>query len=174
MVVDGAAGSVDTVDFENLIDMEYAIDLGYLVGDEGGDGGFMDANGGMIGWMMHRDVERSLREQVDADSRPLWTPNLEMGRAAQGRPAMINGYPYRINQHMEAPDTNNNKPLLFGSYGHYGVRNVGGIDFYRFFDSRTVQNYQVEFIAFSRRDGRSVGPVVSTLCEAYAALQVKT
>ena len=66
-----------------------AVDLAYLQGDEGGEGGFTDENGGMIGWMMHRNVEKQLRSAVDTDGRPIWSPNLEQGRAIQGAPGMI-------------------------------------------------------------------------------------
>ena len=45
---------------------------------------------------------------------------------------------------------------------------------YRFFDRSTVAKMSVDFLCLSRRDGRSMGPNVSDLNEAYAALQVKT
>ena len=176
-VIDGGAGSAydgsGGVDYDNLLSMEYGIDLGYLAGDEGGEGAFMDENGGMIGWMMNRRVEQGLRGAVDADSRPLWTPNLESGRAIQGKAAMLNGWPYTINQHMADGTTANDLPLLFGACGHYAVRNIGGMMFYRFFDSNTVTKMSVQFIGMSRRDGRSLGPTVSSKNDAYAVLQVK-
>ena len=176
-VVDGAAGSAydgsGGIDYANLLDLEYGIDLGYLRGDEGGDGGFRDENGGMIGWMMNRNVEKGLRSAVDLDSRPIWSPSLDRGQATQGVPSMINGFPYEINQHMDDGTAVDSLPLMFGSFGHYGVRNIGGMMFYRFFDSNTVTSMAVRFIAMSRRDGRSLGPIVSAKCDAYTVLQVK-
>ena len=141
IVTDGGAGSADDgtggVSFQNLIDMEYAIDLGYLMGDEGGDGGFTDNHGGLIGWMLNRNIERQMRTLLMPTSNlPVWVPNLERGAAIQGKPGMILGWPYSINQHMDDGKAAAEKPLLFGAIGHYAVRNIGGPMFYRFWDSR--------------------------------------
>ena len=178
-VINGGAGSADDgsggVDYQNLLDMEYGIDLAYTSGDEGGDGGFRDLHGGMICWQMNRNIEKQLRNVLHGTSNlPIWVPNLERGVAIQRAPGAILGYPYKINQHMDDGKVNNEFPLLFGAFGHFGVRNVGGPMFYRFWDSRTVRRMEIEFIGFSRRDSRSRGPIVATKCEAYAALQVKT
>ena len=177
MVVDGGAGSADDgsggIEYANLLALEYAIDLGYLGKDEGGDGGFRDEDGGMVGFMMNRNMEKSLRSAVDGDSRPIWSPNLEMGRAIQGAPGRIIGWPYKLNNHMATGTAVNDLPIMFGSMYHYGVRNIGGMMFYRFFDRQTIARMAIDFIALSRRDGRSLGPIVGSKCEAYAALQVK-
>ena len=190
-LIDGGAGK--GLDYANLLDMEYAIDLAYLEADEGGDGGFMDAHGGMIGWMMNRLVEKNLRFATliaphggtGTGGLPIWVPDpTNVGVATQRAPARILGYPYSINQHMDPGTANNQKPLLFGSCGHYGVRNIGGPMMYRFWDSAMASRMAVRFIGFSRRDGRCRGPGTlstpnavggtATACEAYAALQVKT
>ena len=173
-VLDAGGSSLSKVTYANLIDLEHEIDLGYLESDEGGDGGFSDTRNGFTGYMLNRNVEKILRKTVDADMRPIWVPDLFVGSAIQGRPATINGYPYIVNQHMDSGATNNHKPIIFGNFGHYGVRNVNSIDFFRFFDSSTVKSYSVQYIAFSRRDGRCIGPVSSSQSEAYVALQVKT
>ena len=170
-ILDAASGGLD---YANLLDLEYGVDLGYLEPNEGGDGGFTDERSGMIGYMLNRNVEKALRTALDGDSRPLWSPNLETGRAIQGAPGMIQGKPYSINQHMADGKTTLDLPIMFGNFGHYGVRNVGGMMFYRFFDSSTIKSMSVRFIAMSRRDGRSLGPIVGAKCEAYVALQVKT
>ena len=176
-VVDGGAGSAydgsGGVDYPNLLDMEYGIDLAYLEGNEGFEGGFADGEMGMIGWMMNRNVERGLRTAVDGDSRPIWSPNLETGRAIQGAPGRINGYPYRINQHMADGKAVDDLPMLFGNCGHYGVRNIGGPMFFRFSDSATMARFAVRFFGVSRRQGRSLGPHLAAKNEAYAVLQVK-
>ena len=169
----GGANSAGKITYANLLDMEYAIDLAYLQGDEGFDGGFSDGHGGIIGWMMNRKIERLLRSALMPTSNlPLWVPNLESGAAIQGSPGLIMGYPYSLNQHMDDGAAASNKPIAFGNYGHYSVRNIGGPMFYRFWDSATAAQYAVKYIAFSRRDGRSQGPVVATLCPAYTALKV--
>ena len=177
-VVNGGAGSADDgtggIDYDNLLDLYYGVPLAYRVMHEGGDGGFRDEHGGMLGWMMNENVEKQLRAALDSNGRPIWTPSLEIGRANQMEPGNIIGKPYSINQHMADGKTNNDLPLLFGSCGHYGVRNIGGPMFYRFFDSNTITSMSVVFIGLSRRDGRSRGPTVTAKNEAYAALQVKS
>ena len=105
-VIDGEAGSADDgsggVDYANLLDLEYGVDFGYLIGNEGNPDGFMDDESGLVGWLMHRNVEKQLRGATDPNShRPLWHANLEAGRAAQGMPGLINGYPYMLNNDMD-------------------------------------------------------------------------
>lgn len=177
-VIDGGAGSADDgtggLSYKNLLSLIYGIDLAYLEGDEGGDGGFSDGHGGMIGWMLNRNIEFQLQLMTyPTSNQPVWVPSLERGAATQGSPGNIRGYPYAINQHMKDGKTADDIPITFGAFGHYGVRNIGGPMFYRFWDSRTARQMAVEFIAFSRRDGRCRGPLVSNKCDAYAGLQVK-
>ena len=50
---------------------------------------------------------------------------------------------------------------------------MNSVEIFRFMDSRTMQNNQVECLAFSRRDGRPMGGVASNICEAIAALYQK-
>jgi len=179
-VVSAGPGSIDAankgIDYQNLLDMEYAIDLSYLVGNEGGDGGFRDAHGGMICYQANRNIEKQLRTMVYPTANlPIWVPNLERGAALQGAPGSLFGFPLKINQHMDDGTANNHKPLIFGAFGHFGVRNIGGPMYYRFWDSNTVKRMEVLFIAFSRRDSRCRGPWTSAKgCPAYVALQVKT
>ena len=185
-IVDGGAGSADDgtggIDYQNLIDMEYAIDLAYLEGGEGGDGGFTDAHGGMIGWMMNRNVEKQLRFATfpGTSGLPIWVPDpSNVGIATQRAPARILGYPYTINNHMGTGKVQTNlslhlgttagaardnaiTPLLFGACGHFAVRNIGGPMYYRFWDSATAARMAVKFIGYSRRDSRSRGPHTST------------
>ena len=188
LVVDGGAGSADDgsggIDYGNLLDMEYAIDLAYLEGGEG-TGGFTDAHGGMIGWMMNRNVEKQLRFATFPGSAglPIWVPDpSNVGIATQRAPARILGYPYTINNHMGTGKAQTDltnvlatytgaaagsartavlakmPPLLFGACGHFAVRNVGGPMYYRFWDSETAADMAVKFIGWSRRDSRSRGP----------------
>ena len=212
-IIDGGAGSADDgsggIGYKQLLDMEYGIDLAYLEGGEGGAGGFMDAHGGMIGWMMHRNVEKQLRLAVFPGTAglPVWVPDpTNMGIATQRAPGRILGYPYSINNHLgtgKRPTdysvnlnnitTGNNRdevtPLVFGACGHFGVRNIGGPMYYRFWDSETAKRMSVKFIGWSRRDSRSRGPnVIRTIAaashggaelanvpqnEAYCTLNVK-
>ena len=159
-VIKSGAIASSGISFANLLDMEYAVDLAYLIGNEGFTGGFMDEYMGMIGFMMNRNVEKILRNMRQPSSNlPVWIPNLESGIAIQAAPGRILGYPYSLNNHMDDGSSNDDIPILFGNFGHYCVRNIGGPMFYRFWDSATAQNYSVQYIGFSRRDGRTLGPV---------------
>ncbi len=175
-VVDGGSGSTGAIDYNNLLDMEYSIDLAYLAGSEGGAGGFMDAHGGMIGWMMHRNVEKQLRFAVFPGSNglPIWVPDpTNVGIATQRSPGKILGWNYSINNAMgdggtatkfvDATPADRVYPaLLFGACGHFAVRNIGGPLYYRFFDSNTVSAMSVRFFGLSRRDSRSRGPTAGS------------
>ena len=194
--VDGGAGSVTSatsgvgIDYKNLLDMEYSIDLAYLTSGEGGPGGFTDAHGGMVGWMMHRNVEKALRLATypgtnGAAGMPIWVPDpTNMGIATQRAPGRILGYPYSINNHLGDASAATNlsthlgsaaaarnttvTPLIFGACGHFGVRNIGGPMYYRFWDSETAKRMSVKFIGWSRRDSRSRGPHTSVNVAANA------
>ena len=55
-------------------------------------------------------------------------------------------------------------------FGYYGIRTVRSVEIFRFMDSRTMQKNTIECLAFSRRDARPMGAIVSSACEAYASL----
>ena len=199
-IVDGGDGSIGAIDYQNLLDMEYAVDLAYLEGGEGGDGGFTDAHGGMIGWMMNRNVEKMLRLAVFPGTAglPIWVPDpSNMGIATQRAPGRILGYPYTINNHLgtgtaitdfsktltdwiggnatqRATLMTQFPALVFGSCGHFAVRNIGGPMYYRFWDSPTAERMAVKFLGYSRRDSRTRGPLASSGETRAAAVQART
>ena len=159
-VIKSGSAAAGGVTYKNLTALEYAVDLAYLISDEGFYGGFEDDHRGLIGFMMNRNIEHKLRSLLQPTSNlPVWVPNLDVGMAIQGKPGSILGYMYSINNHMADGETDNDIPLLFGNFGHYCVRNIGGPMIYRFWDSATARNYSVSFIGFSRRDGRTLGPL---------------
>ena len=105
---------------------------------------------------------------LDGDNRPLWLPSIR-----EGLPATLHGYPLVVNGHMDAVAAGK-IPVLFGNFSYYGIRTVSNVELFRFQDSRTMQKNSVEILAFSRRDGRPMGALTSTLCDAYAKLTIKT
>ena len=151
--------------------LEYAINRAYREQTEGMDG--LNAEmGGVIGYMASDGAERIIRSLMDSDMRPLWQPGdygLPGGGTGIAPVARFNGWPLRVNGHLPAVTTDK-KPLLFGNFSYYGIRTVNSVEIFRFMDSRTMQNNQVECLAFSRRDGRPMGGVASNICEAYSAL----
>lgn len=168
-IVAAAADKVSWLELTNLI---YEVNRAYREGGEGGEGGFNPESGGLIGYMISDDAEKAVRVLVDADGRPLWVPS-----PREGAPSMLNGYAYTVNGDMDAVATGK-VPFLFGNFSYYGIRTVSVIEIFRFMDSRTMQKNTVECLAFSRRDARPMGALVTTgvgankktFCEAYAKL----
>ena len=166
-----------TITYEDFTDLEYAIDLAYLDGNEGNMDGFSDILMGRVGIMCHRNVEKIFRQMLDGDGRPLWVPSIRDGAAN-----MFAGYSYVLNNHMDDVAANNH-PLLFGNTGHFGIREVNQVQVFRFFDSSTIKHYGIEIIAFARNDSRCMGPLYhtgardatrsTTDCEAYMKLKIK-
>ena len=150
---------VETTDLIYKVPRAYRDEMG-----EYGEGGFMPEGGGMMGYMMSDDAERACRVMVDGDNRPLWVPSTR-----EGVPNIYNGEPYVVNGHMAAVATGA-IPMLYGNFSYYGIRTVQAIEMFRFMDSRTMQKNTIEVLAFSRRDGRPMGALVSGNCEAYAKL----
>ena len=175
LIVDAGAGTLKTLSHANLVDMEYAIDNAYLIGEESFPGGFMDLFMGRVGYMVHRDVEHVLRKAVDPNNRPIWIANNDIGRTVQGMPGMINGKDYALNQDLDPMGTNEKFPAMYGNFGHFCIRNIPLMGFFRFFDSGTIDDLSELFVGFSRRDSRSLGPFnTDGKCEAYTKLQIKT
>lgn len=158
------AASASAVTADELSDLEYSINRAYREGDEMGEGGFMGEMGGRIGYLMSDSMEQLLRKLKDGDNRPLWLPSIR-----DGVPNTIYGRPYEVSGHMAAV-ASGAIPLLFGNFSYYGIRTVRNVEIYRFLDSRTMQNYAVECLAFSRRDGRPIGVLTGALCDAWAKL----
>ena len=172
---DAGTASLNSISYANIIGLEEDVDEAYLMGSEMAPGGFTDVfSDGYIGYMFHRSVEFRLRQQLDSDMRPLWITNHDIGQAIQGSPGILNNYSYFLNQHMQAMGTNNHKPIVFGNFGHYMVRNIPEFGVFRFFDSNTIQTLSTWYLAITRRDGKLLGPTTLNLADALVALQIKS
>ena len=159
-----AAAAITWTELTNLI---YAVNRAYREAGKLGEGGFGGDGGGMLGYMLSDDAEKAMRVLVDSDGRPLWVPSTR-----EGAPSMLNGYPYVVNGHMDSVAAGK-VPILFGNFSYYGIRTVQSVEIFRFMDSRTMQKNTIECLAFSRRDARPMGAIVSSACEAYAKLTMK-
>ena len=109
---------------------------------------------GRIGFLISDAFEQALVKLVDGDMRPLWLPNIR-----EGEPDMILGWPYEVSGALTGGPTSDPAVRIgyFGNFEYWGLRTVGQVDMFRFFDSRTAQNNSIENLAFSRRDGRAMG-----------------
>ena len=170
----GAAGEAFTTaeslkfDWEELVDLEYSVDRAYrLPMGEGAGAGFMLNGMGLIGYMISDTAEREFKQLKDTQGRPLWLPSIR-----EGAPPTMNGVPSVVNGHMAAVAANAH-PVAYGNFGSYGIRNIGGTQFYRFFDSATAVNNVSMVLAFNRKDGRCRLPLSSNANVAIQKLKIK-
>ena len=145
------ADTITRQDFNALI---YSINRAYRQRGESGEGGWKDSLGGMIGYLITDELEHSLVDMDDGDNRPLWVPSMR-----DGMPDRIGQYPYQVSTTITGNEESTTGTAIawFGNFGYYGIRTVGAMNIYRFFDSRTAQNNAVEYLGFSRRDARAMG-----------------
>ena len=156
--------------WEELLELQYKVDDGYLEGSETGPGGSMaeTGDGGMVGYMMSRGAEYFTRQLSDSDNRPLWIPTIRDGLTTMM--ALIHGYPYVLNYSMDAVATAK-IPVLFGNFDYFVVRSARDVMVYNFWDSQTAANYGIEIMAFCREDSDAIGALESnSLCEAFVKL----
>ena len=130
----GATGKTTDVDFDDLIDLEHALDPAYRMG-------------GGVGYMFHDSTLKVLKKKKDSQNRPLWIPGYDIKE-----PDMINGKPYIINQHMPVMAAGA-KSILFGDFSRYIVRDVMQVMLFRMTDSKYTEKGQVGFLAFMRSGG---------------------
>ncbi len=133
----GATGKATTFDFDDLIDLEHSVDPAYrsLPG---------------VGFMFHDTTLRFMKKLKDSDGRPLWVPGY-----TTKEPDVINGYRYKINQHMPTMAANA-KSVLFGDLSSYMIRDIMQVTLFRFDDSAFIKKGQIGFLAWSRHDGKLV------------------
>lgn len=131
---EGAAGQLDAVTYDDLVELEHSLDPAYR---EGGRCCFMFADATL----------KALKKLKDGQGRPLWLPGVDVKE-----PASILGYRYVINQAVPAMAAGA-KSLLFGDFSKYVIRDAMSITMRRFDDSAFAQKGQVGFLAFMRSGG---------------------
>jgi HK97 family phage major capsid protein len=131
----GANGQTTTVIWDDLYDLEHAVDPAYRKRPG-------------CGYMFADSTLKALKKIKDSQNRPLWLPGV-----AVKEPDTINGYRYIINQDMPAMAASA-KSILFGDLSAYTIRDSMQITFYRFTDSAFAKKGQVGFLAFARADGK--------------------
>ena len=147
--------TADTITYEDLVALIYSVNRAYRTGRERGEGGrSATMGGGRKGFLLTDEAERAMMGMKDAEDRPLWIPSIR-----EGEPDRILKWPYEVTtalsgDHTSAPNT---PYMWFGDFNYYGIRTVGSVEIFRFFDSRTAQNNAIEILGFSRRDARAMG-----------------
>lgn len=145
--------TADTIVYEDILNLIYSVNRAYRTRGEMGEGGRM-AEMGTVGFLVTDGGEKSWMSIKDGEDRPMWMPSIR-----EGAPDRMFRYPYQVTtaieaDHMSAAGT---AYCWFGHFGYYGIRTVGSVEIFRFFDSRTAQNNAIEILGFSRRDARAMG-----------------
>ena len=129
--VSGATGQTTSVTWDDLINLEHSVDPAYRKNAR----------------FMFNDATLSyLRRIKDGNGQYLWQPAV-----TANAPALVNGWPYTINQSM-ASMAASAISILFGDFSKYIIRDVRGFSLLRLNELYAVSG-QVGFLGFSRHDG---------------------
>lgn len=135
------AAAVDALTYDELIDLIHSVDPAYRQNAE---------------FMFHDSTLKALKKLKDDQDRPLWTPGL-----AFREPDTINGYRYTVNNSMAEMEADS-KPIVFGDFSYYWVRDVQGTMMMRLVE-RYADFGQVAFLGFQRHGGVLVTPATGDL-----------
>lgn len=145
-----ASNAIAYDDFVNLI---YEVPPAYREGMEMGEGGLSAEMGGRVGFILSEAAERAVRLLKDDNGRPLWQAANDSISTMGG--GMLLGYPYVKSYILDGNLADNTeRDVWFGNFSYFGIRTVNSLEVFRFMDSRTMENNEVEIIAFSRRFAR--------------------
>ena len=96
-------------------------------------------------WLFNDTTLKALKQLVDLDGRPLWSPSV-----ASDAPATFDGDPYEIDQGIASIGLSA-KPIAYGDVSKYLIRDVRDFTMVRL-SERYADFHQVGFIAFMRTD----------------------
>lgn len=126
------AGSPGFLEWGDILDLIHSVDPIHRV------------NGSL---MLHDDTFRHLKEVADVSDRPLWLPGVN------GESDRLGGYPFILNPHMPSFEAGT-KPILFGDFKNYMVRDSRLAVVVRLEDSSLLRAGKMGFEIFSRHDGK--------------------
>lgn len=129
-----AAASGTAITGDELIDLVHSVDPAYR-------------DSGRASFQLHDTTLAAVRKLKDSQGAYLWQPGL-----ANGLPAQILGYAYKVNNHMPVIAISA-KVVVFGDYSKYKIRDVASFRFRRLVE-RYAEYDQEAFIAFQRSDGK--------------------
>lgn len=133
--VTGKTGEATSISYDDVIDLEHAVDPAYRAGSA---------------YMMHDNTFAALRKLKDSQGRPLFGVGIN-----EGDPDRLNGYPYVLNQDMPQMAANA-KSLAFGLWSKYIIRDVQGSAVVLRLTEKFAEQNETAFVAFLRSDGQLV------------------
>lgn len=125
------AASGTAVTYLEMLDLKHSVDPAYRR---------RGAN-----WLFNDTTLKALKQLVDLDGRPLWSPSV-----AADAPATFDGDPYEIDQGIASIGLSA-KPIAYGDTSKYLIRDVRDFTMVRL-SERYADFHQVGFIAFMRTD----------------------
>ena len=130
------AANLAAVTFDKLLTLEAAVDPSYRPNAV---------------WMFNDTARVGFRKLREGSSGAfLWQPSLQAGD-----PDRLLGYPVIVNQQVASFGTSGNKPIWFGDFSHYWIRDVEDISV-KVLEERYAEEDVVALLAFMRTDGRAV------------------
>ncbi|WP_245411966.1 phage major capsid protein [Methylocella silvestris] len=149
-----AAGNTTSITFDGLMDLYHAVDPAYRVSPN-------------CSYMMNDSTFKAVKKLKDTSNRPLWLPQSTVEAfAGDGGFDTLNGKRLVINQDMPNMAANA-KPVLFGDFSKYMIRDVMEVQILRFTDSAYTSKGQIGFLGWARADGRLIDASNASL--AYLA-----
>jgi HK97 family phage major capsid protein len=133
-----AAASASAITYDDLVNLEHAIDPAYR--NEPG-----------MGWMFHYDVLKQIKKLKDANGHPIF----KYGDGTPGRPNSLMGWPFFINQDMDNTIATGKETVVFGNFNHYIIRRAGPTILMRLTE-RYGEYMQYGFLLIDRLDGQLV------------------
>lgn len=128
------AASPTALTFNELIDLQFSVNSAYR------------KNGR---WMFNDVTLKTLTKLKDSDGRYIWNPDITAGVQT-----LLFGKPYTINDDI-ATASAGTKPILFGDFKKYHIRDVVGFTLLRL-NELFAANLQVGFVGFLRTDGKLI------------------
>lgn len=131
------AADLAAVTFEKLMDLEATVDLEYRKG---------------ASWMFNDTARTGLRKlrELGTSGAFLWEASVQ-----NGVPDRLLGYNVIINQDLASFGSSGNKPIWFGDYSHYWIRDVAQMSIRRL-EERYAEEGVIALLGYARVDGRSV------------------
>ena len=125
------AASSTAVTWDELLDLKHSVDPAYRQNAR---------------WAFNDSTLLAIKKLVDGEGRPLWQAGV-----TANEPDRIDGDPYIVLQEL-ADIGASAKPILYGDFSHYYIRDVLGMTLLRL-EERYAEAFQVAFLGFSRHDG---------------------
>jgi HK97 family phage major capsid protein len=138
--VAAATGNTTAITYDHLVDLEHSINRAYRTPD--------------CAFMMNDNTLKFVRKIKDGQQRPIFVPGYETG-VPGGAPDTLLGRRLVINE-MMADLGANAKPVAFGNFSYYKIRDVMDMTLSRYTDSAYNKKGQVGFLAWSRHGGNLI------------------